>query len=141
MSRGRPINIHNSPACLRVLDALKDHGPLTAEQISERAAIGISTLNKGGYLRQMEAAGWIHVSDWQPPARSGMWTPIWKHGAGKRAAAPARLTNTEYARRWRHKVGNARAAQRRDIARMENTPPPAFTLPAEIRNWLTGVPA
>ena len=32
-------------------------------------------------------------------------------------------------------------AQRRDIARMENSPPPTFILPAEIRNWLTGVPA
>lgn len=135
------INIHNSPACRRVIAALKKAGPLTAARISDLAAIGITTLNKGGYLRQMEAAGWIRVCAWQPPASSGMWTPIWTVGAGKSAPRPARQTNTEYARRWRHKIGNARAAQRRDIARMENTPPPTFTLPAKIRNWLTGVPA
>lgn len=136
MSRGRPINVHNSRACRRILAALED-GPLTAEQISAAASVGINTITKGGYLRQMELAAMIHVVDWQPPARSGMWTPVWKRGAGKRAAAPPRQTNTEYARRWRHKVGNARAAQRRDIARTEATPPPTYALPAVIRNWLT----
>lgn len=140
MSRGRPINVHNSRAVRRILAALVD-GPLTAEQISAAASVGINTLTKGGYLRQMELASMIHVADWQPPARFGMWTPVWKLGAGFSAPMPPAQTNTEYARRWRHKVGNARAAQRRDIVRMENTPPPTFTLPAEIRNWLTGVPA
>lgn len=140
MSRGRPINVHNSRACRRILAAL-EAGPLTAEQIGSAASVGINTLNKGGYLRKMEVAGWIHVADWQPPARSGMWTPVWKLGAGFSATMPPAQTNTEYARRWRHKVGNARAAQRRDIVRMENTTPPTYALPAAIRNWITGVPA
>lgn len=140
MSRGRLPSVENSPACQRIYAGLRD-GPKTAEQISDRAAVGINTLTKGGYLRAMEAAGLIYVCDWMPPARSGMWTPVWKLGTGKSAPRPPRQTNTEYARRWRHKVGNARAAQRRDIVRMENTAPPTFTLPAAISNWLTGVPA
>lgn len=140
MSRGRPINVHNSRACRRILAAL-EAGPLTAEQISAAASVGINTLTKGGYLRHMELAAMIHVAGWKPPARSGMWTPVWKLGAGFSAPMPPAQTNTEYARRWRHKVGNARAAQRRDIVRMDATPAPTYALPAPIRNWLAGVPA
>ncbi len=135
MSNGRPINVHNSRACRRILAAL-EAGPLTAEQISTAAAVGINTITKGGYLRQMELAAMIHVAKWQPPARSGMWAPVWKLGAGFSAPRPPAQPQTEYARRWRHKVGNARAGQRRDIARREATPPPTYALPAVIRNWL-----
>ena len=140
MSNGRPPTIANSPACQRIKDRLR-YGPLTPEQIADRAAVSITTLTKGRYLRAMEAEQIIHVAKWKPPARSGMWTPMWALGPGPSVPRPPRQSNTEYARRWRHKVGNARSAQRRDIARIEATPAPTYALPAEIRNWLTGVPA
>lgn len=140
MSNGRPPSIENSQACQRIKDRLR-YGPLTPQQIADRAFVGIATLTKGGYLRAMEAAGLIHVEAWKPPVRSGMWTPMWALGPGPSVPRPPRQTNTEYARRWRHKVGNARSAQRRDIARIESTPAPTYALPAAIRNWLTGAPA
>lgn len=136
MSNGRPPSVENSQACQRIKDRLR-YGPLTPAQIADRAFVGIATLTKGGYLRAMESAKLIHIQEWQPPARSGMWTPMWALGPGPSAPRPPRQTNTEYARRWRHKVGNARSAQRRDIARTEATPPPTYALPAVIRNWLT----
>ena len=137
MSHGRTPTVDNSRACQRVLLALRG-GPLTPEQISEQAHVGVNTLTKGAYLRAMEAAGLIHVASWAPPAASGAWAPVWQLGAGTSAPRPARKTNTEYARRWRHKRGNALAGQRRDIARMESMPLPTYALPASIRNWLTG---
>lgn len=140
MSNGRPPSIENSQACQRIKDRLR-YGPLTPQQIADRAFVGIATLTKGGYLRAMEAAQLIHVEAWQPPARSGMWTPMWALGPGPSVPRPPRQTNTEYARRWRHKVGNARAGQRRDIARIDAMPAPTYALPAAIRNWLTGAPA
>ena len=141
MSHGRPPNLENSRACQRVLLVLRS-GPLTPEQISERAHVGFSTLTKGHYLRTLEAAGLIHVARWQPPTVSGAWAPVWTIGAGQSVPRPARQTNTEYARRWRHKRGNAQAIADREIIRAlhdaarpaKQTRAPVFSLA-----WLAGL--
>lgn len=141
MSHGRTPIPDRSRACQRVLLALRG-GPLTPNQISERAHVGINTLTKGRYLRAMEAAGLIHVVLWQAPAVSGAWAPVWQLGLGTSAPKPTRQSNTEYARRWRHKRGNAQAIARREIARVlvtagypaTNTQAPVLSLA-----WLAGV--
>ena len=113
-----PPTLATSRAMQRVLACLSVRGDMTAEQLSECAHVAVTTLTKGGHLRAMELQGLIHVCDWTPPATSGMWTPIWRAGAGFSVARPARVSNTEYARRWRHKHGNGLKIVRRQMARL-----------------------
>lgn len=117
MSR-TPPTLATSRAMQRVLACLKTRGDMTADQLAECAHVAATTLTKGGHLRAMEAQGLIHVSDWQPPRVSGMWAPIWRGGAGRSAPRPARVSNTEYARRWRHKHGNGMRIVRRQMSRL-----------------------
>lgn len=140
MSHGRAPIVTTSQACRRIRDRLR-HGPLTAPQIAERAFLSINTLTKGGYLRALQSAGLIHVSAWQPPEKSGAWTPVWSLGAGPSVLRPPRQSNNQTAKRWRHKIGNARASMRRDIARKSEAVAPTYAPPAAIRDWLTGAPA
>lgn len=141
MSAGRPPIPDNSRACQRVLLALRS-GPMTTEQISERAHVGINTLTKGRYLRTMEAAGLIHVTGWAPPTTSGNWAPIWQIGAGRSATKPPRQSNSDYARRWRQKRGNAQREQRRDTRRiLADSARPAANTTAPVLSlaWLAGM--
>jgi hypothetical protein len=118
MSTRRPPTIETSRAMQRVLACLKTRGDMTPEQISEHAHVAITTLTKGGHLRAMETQGLIHVCEWAPPRVSGMWGPIWRAGKGRSAPRPARASNTEYARRWRHKRGNGLKIVQRQAARL-----------------------
>ena len=141
MSAGRPPVPDNSRACQRVLLALRA-GPLTIEQISEQAHVGINTLTKGRYLRTMEAAGLIHVTRWAPPMTSGNWAPVWQIGTGRSAPKPPKQSNSEYARRWRQKRGNAQREQRRDTRRVLTTaarPASNTTAPVLSLAWLAGM--
>lgn len=102
----------------RVLACLTKRGDMTPEAISEYAFVSFTTLTKGGHLRAMEAQGLIHVCEWNPPRVSGMWAPVWRAGAGFSVLRPARVSNTEYARRWRHKRGNGLKIVKRQMARL-----------------------
>ena len=118
MSSRTPPTIATSRAMQRVLDCLTTRGDLTADQIAQCAFVAITTLTKGGHLRAMEAQGLIHVCEWNPPPVSGMWAPVWRAGSGQSVPRPARVSNTEYARRWRYKHGNGMKIVRRQMARM-----------------------
>ena len=118
MSSRTPSTLATSRAMQRVLACLTTRGDMTPELISECAFVGLTTLTKGGHLRAMEAQGLIHVCDWTPPRVSGMWAPVWRAGAGQSVARPERVSNTEYARRWRHKHGNGLKIVRRQMARL-----------------------
>ena len=120
MSNGRQPIVTTSQACQRIKYRLRG-GPLTPEQISERAFVSINTLTKGGYLRAMEAAGIIYVLRWKPPARSGMWTPVWALGAGVSVPHPRRQSNAEYVSRWRRKNGLTAAVQRKSAMKSAPT--------------------
>lgn len=120
MSNGRPPIITTSQACQRIKYRLRA-GPLTPEQISDRAYVSINTLTKGGYLRAMEAAGLIYVSGWDPPARSGMWTPVWALGPGVSVPHPPLQTNAEYVSRWRRKNGLTAAVERKSARKSAPT--------------------
>lgn len=118
MSRRTPPTLATSRAMQRVLACLHKRGDMTPEQLAEYAHVAITTLTKGGHLRAMEAQGLIHVTDWKAPRVSGMWAPVWRAGFGRSVPRPARVSNTEYARRWRHKHGNGLKVVRRQMARL-----------------------
>ncbi len=112
-----PPTLDTSRGMQRVVAALQNRS-LRSEQIAELAFVAITTLTKGGYLRALEAQGLIYVCGWSHPAVSGRWAPIWRAGTGPSMPPPARVSNTEYARRWRHKRGNGLKVVQRQMARL-----------------------
>lgn len=101
----------------RIIAALKI-ADMTQAEISARAYVSVTTLQKGGYMRALMAAGACHVCGWNPPPISGHWTPIYRHGAGENVPCPPAAGNTEYARRWRHKTGANVKKIRRQMAKL-----------------------
>lgn len=104
MSARRPPLLENSPAMRRILAALK-RTDMTQAEISERAFVSVTTLQKGGYMKALLASSACHVCGWNPPPVSGHWAPIYRHGAGKNVPCPPAAGNTEYTRRYRQKLG------------------------------------
>lgn len=91
MKTSRVPAIASSPAIGRVLAALEAAGePLSVHEIAERAFIGLSTLQGGGYLRLMKDSGLIHVGGWRR-GLAGFNIPLIALGAGDDVPRP-RLT-------------------------------------------------
>ena len=128
MSSRTPPTLASSPAMRRVLDVLRAADRTQAE-LSERAYVSITTLQKGGYMRALLAMGVIHVCDWKPPLVSGNWTPIYRYGAGENIPRPPAAGNTEYARRWRHKTGADVKKVRRQMAHLT---PSRFSMAGQL---------
>ena len=70
----------------RVLTALRDHGPQTADQLVETAATCEPTVRKA--LQELREAGEIHVGDYRAPFGRGVWSKVWAAGAGEDAPVP-----------------------------------------------------
>ncbi len=124
MSSRNPPTLASSPAMRRVLDVLRVADRTQAE-LSERAYVSVTTLQKGGYMKALLAMGVIHVCRWNPPPVSGNWTPVYRYGAGENVPPPQAAGNTEYTRRWRHKRGNSLKVVQRQMA---NLTPSRFSM-------------
>ncbi len=53
-----------SPTMKRVLSALASRTPLSAAELAHEAAVSLSTLINGGYLRKLKATGHIFIAGW-----------------------------------------------------------------------------
>lgn len=71
----------------RILKVLAALGPLSVRQISAHAHVSLNTLDQGGYLQALEDSGQIHLCRWLHDER-GRPYPVYKKGAGERAAKP-----------------------------------------------------
>lgn len=68
-----------SPAMQRILAVMRRKSEMSVADISAEAFVGVTTLACGGYLRQLKAAGLIHVSGWRK-TRRGFSTPLYSLG-------------------------------------------------------------
>lgn len=128
MSSRTPPTLASSPAMRRIVAILRAADRTQAE-ISERAYVSITTLQKGGYMKALLASGAIHVCGWNPPRNQGNWTPVYRYGFGQNTPRPPAAGNTEYARRWRHKTGLAVRKVRRQMAKLT---PSRFSMAGQL---------
>lgn len=75
----------NSRAMMRVVELLRSHGPLSAQEIAREAYVSEKTLSGGGYLKRLRQAGMIHIAGWRKNC-AGFSTAL--YGAGQRADCP-----------------------------------------------------
>ncbi|WP_420877057.1 DNA glycosylase AlkZ-like family protein [Rhodocyclus tenuis] len=77
-SRRVPALAH-SPAMQRIVAVIQRKSEMSVADISAEAFVGVTTLACGGYLRQLKAAGLIHISGWRK-TRRGFSTPLYSLG-------------------------------------------------------------
>ena len=128
MSARQPPLLENSPAMQRILAALKACD-LTEAEISERAFIARSSLQKGQYLSTMRRRGEIHICAWRKPLTTGNWAPIFRAGPGESVPRPAATTNSIRAKTYRHRSGNERTKIKRQMRKLT---PQRFTMAGQL---------
>jgi hypothetical protein len=89
----------DSPSIKRILAQLQEHGPMTADQIAEKAFVAYDSF-VGKYRAVLLGAGRIHVADKKTNPRGGWPKPIYAYGPGKEAKNPPKVSKTESNKRW-----------------------------------------
>lgn len=77
-----------TPAMRRIVELVREHGPLSGNEIASRAHVSKSTLSGGGYLRELRRRHLVHVAGWQKNG-NGFTTPLF--GFGPAADCPRPL--------------------------------------------------
>lgn len=54
----------NSPTMRRVLSVLASRAPLSAAELAREAAVSLSTLINGGYLKKLKTTGHVFIAGW-----------------------------------------------------------------------------
>ena len=108
----------DSPAMRRIILAL-EHSDKTVDEIALVAFVARSTLAKL-YMTELKKQGRVHVTRYQPPKKSGCWSPVYRAGPGKNAVRPPRQTNTESCNKYEAKTGRNRTMRqiKSQMARM-----------------------
>jgi len=91
-----------APGMQRLLDAVRDMGPLDYRDAARIAGLSPNTVKNAGYLELLVDQGKLHVADWRR-GRKGPMRPVYAYGPGEPAPRPAPLTAAEKSRshRWR----------------------------------------
>lgn len=89
----------DSPSIKRILALLKEHGPMTADQIAEKSFVAYDSF-VGKYRAVLLDAGRIHVAEKKPNPRGGWPIPVYAYGPGKEAKNPPKVSKTESNNRW-----------------------------------------
>lgn len=76
-----------SPAMLRVVALLKVRSPLSPKEIARDAFIALTTLEGGGYLKQLKRRGLIRIEGWSKN-HNGFTTPLYAVGSGPDCPRP-----------------------------------------------------
>lgn len=79
MSFPPPAEAELTPAMRRIAEALRADGPLSAEEIANRAHVSKNTLSGGGYLQKLKQLNLAHVAGWQKNS-NGFTTPLYGYG-------------------------------------------------------------
>ncbi|MDD5248319.1 MAG: hypothetical protein PHY45_05010 [Rhodocyclaceae bacterium] len=95
---------HNraAPGMLRLLEAVRDFGPLDYREAAKRAGLSPNTVKNAGYLELLVAQEKLHIDAWRR-GRNGPMRPVYGFGPGAAAPRPPALTSAEKskAHRWR----------------------------------------
>lgn len=86
----------------RLLEAVRQAGPLDYREAATLAGLSPNTVKNAGYLDMLVAQGKLHVAEWRR-ARKGPMRPVYALGPGETAPKPPPLTSAEKSRshRWR----------------------------------------
>lgn len=107
-----------TPAQFRIIEALCDHGPLTGQQIAEKARIAYHTF-KNCYRNELIAAGMIHQSGWHFYGHGHV--AVFSAGIGPTPPRPVRhVDHGARCREWKVRTGYSEAQK---AARRLRRPP------------------
>lgn len=110
-----------APGMQRLLEAIRDFGPIDYRQAARLANLSPNTVKNAGYLDALVAQRKIHIAEWRRSQRGPM-RPVYEYGRGGEAQRPAVRSRTERAQTHRRRklaasanLGDlARSAGRRD---------------------------
>lgn len=60
-----------------VLDALSTHGPMSRAELEKLFAVPERNTSIQTHVTSMREDGVLYIIEWQPPAKTGMWTPVY----------------------------------------------------------------
>ena len=106
----RSVSI-TSPAMVRILFALRNHGPLDHVQIIDKACIGPKTWSS--YRRFLLKAQAIHVGGWKRSPGAGPFRPIFHFGPGEEAPKPEQKDPNIHKAAYRQRTRDYRDATQR----------------------------
>lgn len=91
-----------APGMQRLLEAVRDAGPLDYREAARLAELSPHTVKNAGYLELLVEQDKLHVAGWRR-GRNGPMRPVYAFGPGEPAPKPAPLSAAEKARahRWR----------------------------------------
>lgn len=97
----------SAPGMKRLLDAIRDYGPIDYRQAAKITGLSPNTVKGAGYLEALVRQRAVHVSGWRR-ARNGPMRPIYDFGHGIGTPKHEPRTRAEISRdhRWR-KLGYA----------------------------------
>lgn len=96
------VSVHNreAPGMARVLEAIRDYGPVDYLEAARIAELSPNTVKNAGYLDALIAQRKIHVASWKRNRRGPM-RAVYGFGPGEEAEQPLPLRRAEMARRRR----------------------------------------
>lgn len=91
-----------APGMQRLLEAVRDAGPLDYREAAAAAGLSPNTVKNAGYLELLVEQGKLHVTAWRR-GRKGPMRPVYAYGPGEAAPKPAAFSPAEKSRshRWR----------------------------------------
>lgn len=91
-----------APGMLRLLEAVRNVGPLDYREAAKLAGLSANTVKNAGYLELLVAQGKLHVGGWRR-GRNGPMRALYAFGPGNPAPRPQPLSSAEKSRsyRWR----------------------------------------
>lgn len=125
MKKREPLGT-NSPAMQRALTAIINHGPLTNQQVADRAHVSLAYWQntiRAALIRE----GLIHQSGWERN-HPGYYSPIFTAGPNPKGRAkptkPAKVTNSARSKDWKERTGYLEA--QKAARRLRNPPDPVL---------------
>ncbi|MCK9389629.1 MAG: hypothetical protein M0Q22_14700 [Sulfuritalea sp.] len=94
------VQNREAPGMVRLLDAIRDYGPIDYRQAAMIAELSLNTVKNAGYLESLVSQRKIHIAEWRR-SRNGPMRPVYEVGRGKEAPRPHVLTGAERSRRHR----------------------------------------
>ena len=83
-----------APGMIRLLEAVKEFGPIDYRQAAQVAGLSPNTVKNSGYLDDLVFQQRIHVSSWRR-GRNGPMRPVFEFGPGPQASRPRTCTRVE----------------------------------------------